>query len=191
MSSEKNDRNPINCLFFSRVQCRACKNIRIYIKSMKKKQTSIKSLQQYDWTQTSIDRIIHYIRIKELPRDINTRQSNRFKEKFGEDFIIAKGKLIYQPLGLEVVPSNNEKAKQDVLNKVFNSPQAIGKGQNNFHQLVLQSYLGIKKDDVIKFLKTKPDMSLPFAMMKSSPNFSSNLLRWLRLKSFGSSFVLM
>ena len=128
---------------------------------MKKKQTSIKSLQQYDWTQTSIDRIIYYIRTKELPKDFNLRQSNRFEEKFGEDFIVAKGKLIFQPLGLEVVPSNNEKAKQDVLNKVFKSPQAIGKGQNNFHQLVLQSYLGIKKDDVIKFLKTKPDMSLP------------------------------
>ena len=99
-------------------------NIHIYIKSMKKKHTSIKSLQQYDWTQTSIDRIVHYIRTKELPKDFNLRQSNRFEEKFGEDFTIAKGKLIYHPLGLEVVPSNNEKAKQDVLNKVFNSPQA-------------------------------------------------------------------
>ena len=140
---------------------------------MKKKQTSIKSLQQYDWTQTSIDRIIHYIKTKELPKDFNLTQRNRFEEKFGEDFIIAKGKLIYQPLGLEVVPSNNEKAKQDVLNKVFKSPQAIGKGQNNFHQLVLQSYLGIKKDDVIKFLKTKPE----YQMFQSSPRNVSRALR--------------
>ena len=140
---------------------------------MKKKQTSIKSLQQYDWTQTSIDRIIHYIKTKEFPKGFNLRQRNRFKEKFGEDFIVAKGKLIYQPLGLEVVPSNNEKAKQDVLNKVFNSPQAIGKGQNNFHQLVLQSYLGIKKDDVIRFLKTKPE----YQMFQSSPRNVSRALR--------------
>ena len=140
---------------------------------MKKKQTSIKSLQQYDWTQTSIDRIIHYIKTKELPKDLNARQRNRFEEKFGQDFTIAKGKLIFQPLGLEVVPSNNEKAKQDVLNKVFNSPQAIGKGQNNFHQLVLQSYLGIKKNDVIKFLKTKPE----YQMFQSSPRNVSRALR--------------
>ena len=58
---------------------------------MKKKQTSIKSLQQYDWTQTSIDRIIHCIRTKELPKGFNLRQSNRFEENFGEDFVIAKG----------------------------------------------------------------------------------------------------
>ena len=140
---------------------------------MKKKQTSIKSLQQYGWTQTSIDRIINYIRTKELPKDLNLRQRNKCAEKFGEDFIIAKGKLIYQPLGLEVVPSNNEKAKQDVLNKVFNSPQAIGKGQNNFHQLVLQSYLGIKKDDVIRFLNTKPE----YQMFQSSPRNVSRALR--------------
>ena len=81
--------------------------------------------------------------------------------------------FIFQPLGLEVVPSNNEKAKQDVLNKVFNSPQAIGKGQNNFHQLVLQSYLGIKKDDVIRFLKTKPEHQ----MFQSSPQNVSRALR--------------
>ena len=134
--------------------------IHIYIKSMKKKQTSIKSLQQYDWKQTSIDHIIHYIKTRELPKDLNARQRKRFEEKFGEDFIIAKGKLIFQPLGLEVVPSDNEKGKQDVLNQVFKSPQAIGKGQNNFHQLVLRSYLGIKKDDVIKFLKTKPEYQM-------------------------------
>ena len=144
---------------------------------MKKKQTSIKSLQQYDWTQTSIDRIIHYIKTKELPEDFNLRQRNRFEEKFGEDFIIAKGKLIFQPLGLEVVPSNNEKAKQDVLNTVFNSPQAIGKGQNNFHQLMLQSYLGIKKDDVIRFLKTKPE----YQMFQSSPRNVSRALGCLVL----------
>ena len=140
---------------------------------MKKKQTTIKSLQQYDWTQTSIDRIIHYIKTKELPKGFALRQRNRFEEKFGEDFIVAKGKLIYQPLGLEVVPSDNEKAKQDVLNKVFNSPQAIGKGQNNSHQLVLQRHLGIKKDDVIKFLKSKPE----YQMFQSSPRNVSRALR--------------
>ena len=51
---------------------------------MKKKQTSVKSLQQYGWTQTSINRIIHYISTKELPRGFNLRQRNGFAEKFGK-----------------------------------------------------------------------------------------------------------
>ena len=57
------------------------KKVLLDIKSMKKKQTSIKSLQQYDWTRTSIDRIIHYIRTKEIPKgyQCTTKQQIRGK----------------------------------------------------------------------------------------------------------------
>ena len=76
-------------------------------------------------------------------------------------------------MNLIVVPSDDEEIKTKVLQKMYKSPEALGKGQNNFHQLVLQSYLGIKKDDVIRFLKTKPE----YQMFQSSPRNVSRALR--------------
>ena len=106
-------------------------------------------------------------------RDRDSRQRRRFKEKFSKNFDVHKSKLKYTPLDLEVIPSDDTKAKQVVLDRVFKSPQSIGKGQNNFHSLVLQKYLGIKKDDVIQFLKTKPE----YQLFQSAPRNVNRALR--------------
>ena len=137
------------------------------------KNQTIKSLQQYDWSKESINQIIHYVKTKELPKGLDSRQRRRFKEKFSKNWDVHKSKLKYTPLDLEVIPSDDTKAKQVVLNRVFKSPQSIGKGQNNFHSLVLQKYLGIKKDDVIQFLKTKPE----YQLFQSAPRNVNRALR--------------
>ena len=137
------------------------------------KNQTIKSLQQYDWSKESINQIIHYVKTKELPKGLDSRQRRRFKEKFSKNWDVHKSKLKYTPLDLEVIPSDDTKAKQAVLNRVFKSPQSIGKGQNNFHSLVLQKYLGIKKDDVIQFLKTKPE----YQLFQSAPRNVNRALR--------------
>ena len=118
--------------------------------------TILSKLQQYNYSHENINHIINYLKTKTLPPKLNPRQRKAFVTKFGKDFAVEKDLLIYKPLNLIAIPSNNEKMKNKVLEQVYKSPKALGKGQNNFHQLVLQKYLGIKRKDVIEFLKKQP-----------------------------------
>ena len=116
--------------------------------------TVISKLQQYNYTKENINRIINYLKTKTIPPKFNARQRKAFVEKFGKDFTVEKNLLVYKPLNLIAVPSDDENIKNKVLQQVYKSPQALGKGQNNFHQLVLQKYLGIKRKDAIDFLNS-------------------------------------
>ena len=122
--------------------------------------TVISKLQQYNYTKENINHIINYLTTKTIPPKLNARQRKAFVEKFGKDFTVEKNLLIYKPLNLIAVPSDDESIKNKVLQQVYKSPQALGKGQNNFHQLVLQKYLGIKRKDVIDFLKKQPSYQM-------------------------------
>jgi hypothetical protein len=130
---------------------------------------NLQSLQQYDWTQNTIEHIINFIENGILPEDMNARQKRRFKSNFKDNFIIKNTNgetyLYYEPLNLRVVPSDNEELKNKILLQLYETPEAIGKGQNNFHQLVLQKYLGIKRTDVINFLKLQPE----YQMVQNKP----------------------
>ena len=42
---------------------------------------------------------------------MNARQRKTFVTKFGKDFAVEKDLLIYKPLNLIAIPSNNEKVK--------------------------------------------------------------------------------
>ena len=88
---------------------------------------------------------------------MNSRQKDRFIEKFESDFAVEEDKLMYIPLKLEVVPSEEKRVRLDEL---FKSPEGIGKGINNFHQLVLRKYLGISRPCITEFLKSKPQYQL-------------------------------
>ena len=81
--------------------------------------------------------IINYLKTKTLSSKLNTRQRKVFIDEFNKDFAVKKDLLIYKPLNLIAIPSNNEKIKYKILEQVDKSPQALGKDQNNFHQLVL------------------------------------------------------
>ena len=94
----------------------------------------------------------------------------------GKDFAVEKDLLIYKPLNLIAIPSNNEKMKNKVLEQVYKSPQSLAKGINNFHQLVLQKYLGIKRKDVIEFLKKQP----AYQMYQSSPRNVNRALKAIK-----------
>ena len=135
--------------------------------------TILSKLQQYNYSQENINHIINYLKTKTLPPKLNARQRKAFVTKFGKDFAVEKDLLLYKPLNLIAIPSNNEKMKNKVLEQVYKSPQALGKGQNNFHQLVLQKYLGIKRKDVIEFLKKQP----AYQMYQSSPRNVNRALK--------------
>ena len=131
--------------------------------------TILSKLQQYNWTKQNILNIKNFLEDKQIPPKMNTRQANAFINKFKQDFKIQKNNLIYEPLNLTVVPSDDEKIKNKILTSIYKSPQALGKGQNNFHQLVLQKYLGIKRKDVIDFLKRQP----AYQMFQNKPKVIS------------------
>ena len=94
--------------------------------------TVISKLQQYNYTKENINLIINYLKTKTIPPKLNARQRKAFVEKFGKDFTVEKNLLIYTPLNLIAVPSDDENIKNKVLQQVYKSPQALGKGQNNF-----------------------------------------------------------
>ena len=73
--------------------------------------TVLSKLQQYNFTQENINHIINYLKTKTIPPKLNTRQRKAFVEKFDKDFIVDKSMLIYKPLDLMVIPSDNEKIK--------------------------------------------------------------------------------
>ena len=135
--------------------------------------TILSKLQQYNYSQENINHIINYLKTKTLPPKLNARQRKAFVDKFGKDFAVEKDLLIYKPLNLIAIPSNNEKMKNKVLEQVYKSPQSLAKGINNFHQLVLQKYLGIKRKDVIEFLKKQPT----YQMYQSSPRNVNRALK--------------
>jgi hypothetical protein len=67
---------------------------------------------------------------------LNQRQFKRFIEKYA-DFVVERGRLIYQPLHLEVIPSDDPAKIRTILEEIYRSPETIGKGQNNFYNYVL------------------------------------------------------
>ena len=68
--------------------------------------------------------------------------------------------MYYEPLHLEVIPEDNPQVIRNKLDEIYKLPSAIGKGQNNFFKLVVSHYFGIRRHDVIDFLKTKPGYQL-------------------------------
>ena len=123
--------------------------------------TILNKLQNYRWTTKNIEQAIHFIQtISKSPppkRSATTYNKNMVKYK---DFVVRNGRLFYNPLNLEVVPEDKPAEINAKLEQVYQSGTAIGKGQNQFHQLVLQSYLGIRRKNVIDFLRGKPEYQL-------------------------------
>ena len=125
---------------------------------------SIQSLQQYDWREKSVNQIIEYLRDNKFPKKLTRRQWIRFVDKYRKHFYVKEvdgvSTLYYRPRGLRVVPSDNKAAKERILMEVYKSPEALGKGQNNFHQLVLLQYLGLNRNDTTEFLRRQPEYQL-------------------------------
>ena len=129
----------------------------------------LRQLQNYKWNQTTITDLIHYFKTKELPKWVRTtRQEKRFYEKY-QGFAVIKGCLVYVPLGLQVVPEDDTKKCQKILEKVYRLPEALGKGQNNFYGSVVSRFLGIKRKVVVDFLKGKPE----YQMLQDKPKIVS------------------
>jgi len=116
--------------------------------------TILNKLQNYQWTTPLIESLIKRTFIQ------NHRDYLIYTRRNYSDFEPRNGKLFYKPLNLEVIPSDKPNEIKSKLEELYDKPEATGKGQNQFHQYVLQHYLGIRRKDVIAFLKTKPEYQL-------------------------------
>ena len=117
--------------------------------------TILNKLQNLPWTSTIIESLLKGTFVQN-DNDLRTYQ----RRGYGTDFENKKGKIFYKPLNLEVVPSDKPDEIKRVLDEVYNRPEATGKGQNQFHQYILQHYLGIKRRNVIAYLNTKPEYQM-------------------------------
>jgi len=116
--------------------------------------TILNKLQNLRWTTPIINSLLQGTFVK------NKRDYNTFIRRGYGDLEIKNGKLFYKPLNLEVVPEDKPTEIRRILEEVYDRPETIGKGQNQFHNYVLQHYLGIRRKHIIPFLKTKPEYQL-------------------------------
>jgi len=122
--------------------------------------TILQQLQNFNWSSNIIHDLLQAFHTKQYPSWVKTeRQRKRFDEKY-TNFQVKDKTLFYTPLDLEVIPEDNEKLIRGKLEQLYQQPETIGKGQNNFFHAVVSRYLGIRRKDVINFLKTKPEYQL-------------------------------
>jgi hypothetical protein len=142
--------------------------------------TILNQLQNYNWSHSNVENIKEIIRSKNsknsdllnkmqgshnfikklISENENSNVRRDYHSKFRELFNVKNDVLYYKPLSLQIIPKDDEKEKENILNKHFHGPEGIGKGQNNFHSYILSKYIGITRDDVIAFLKKQPEYQL-------------------------------
>ena len=109
-------------------------SIRIAQEVPPSKEISLHVLQQYDWDRASIKEVIIYLNSgkKVVPKPYDRRQRTRFLQKFAHHFVVRNNTLVYAPLNLEAVPSDDDekaqKRRRTYLEKLFRTDEAIGKG---------------------------------------------------------------
>jgi transposase InsO family protein len=110
-------------------------------------------LNNYIYSKENLKNIKDYLQNKIIPNEIIRK--DLFKKRFDDFELNNKNKLIYKPLNLEVVETEEEKEK--ILNDLYNDIK-IGTGSSvrNFYYKVLQKYLNIKRSDIENFLKDQP-----------------------------------
>jgi transposase InsO family protein len=110
-------------------------------------------LNNYIYSKENLKNIKDYLQNKIIPNEIIRK--DLFKKRFDDFELNNNNKLIYKPLNLEVVETEEEKEK--ILNDLYNDIK-IGTGSSvrNFYYKVLQKYLNIKRSDIENFLKDQP-----------------------------------
>lgn len=119
-------------------------------------------LNNYGYSDQSLTDIKAFLATKKLPESLDTTQKRkRFKEKWGDNWKVLSGKLIYSPLNLTVVPDGE---RNDVLKKIYEDiTTGVGQGISMLYNRVRDTYLNIRRSDVSAFLKTQ----IPYQITKS------------------------
>ena len=103
------------------------------------------------YTNDNIDKIKQYIKSGKIPNDLNDIQMKRFIERFKYGYELKNNKVFYKHLELVSNEDMNDKLKE-----IYDDPNiGLGLGIVSFYKIVKDKYIGIKRDDVEKFLKNQ------------------------------------
>ena len=103
------------------------------------------------YNNENIEKIKQYIKSGKLPNDLNDIQFKRFIERFKYGYTLKNNKLFYKHLELISNEDINDKLKE-----IYDDPNiGLGLGIVSFYKIVQDKYIGIKRDDVEKFLKNQ------------------------------------
>lgn len=118
---------------------------------------TIKSLNAVKYTIKTINEIFDYLQSRELPANLKNESSKyRFKRKANQ-FIIQDGKLFHA--GLQVIP---EEEVNDTLKSMYDDSAIAGGliGRDKWYDKVKEKYIGITKQDILKFLDNQESYQL-------------------------------
>jgi transposase InsO family protein len=110
-------------------------------------------------TDEMIKNVKHFVKTKELPKDITTKQKReRFYEKY-KDFSINKEEyLVFKPLKLIVIPKHET---AETLKRVYKKDDSgIGKAVQTLYQFVRENYMNITRRQVQEFVKKQTNYQL-------------------------------
>ncbi len=103
------------------------------------------------YTNENIEKIKQYIKSGKIPNDLNDIQTKRFIERFKYNYELKNNKVFYKHLELISNEDMNDKLKE-----IYDDPNiGLGLGIVSFYKIVKDKYIGIKRDDVEKFLKNQ------------------------------------
>lgn len=98
-------------------------------------------------TDESIEQVKQYLTNNIIP---DTENERKFKEKYN-NFIVENDELIFKPLNLIVVPTNEI---NNILNDEYHKNNVIGKGLRTFYKYIISKYINIKRKDIDNFMKS-------------------------------------
>ena len=133
--------------------------------------TQLRTLNAYpDWNSVAqINQVKAYVvsNYQVYPPNLSQRQQDRYDEKFGSNYEVVANRLYYRPVqpagvplrvDLEVIPPAG---RPQALQAVFNNPrEGLGVGLNQFYAQICKHYLGIKRTQTSKFLKSQGNYNL-------------------------------
>jgi hypothetical protein len=127
----------------------------------------LSKLNQLRFNDKHMVDVKYYLREGKPPNDLTSRQKHRLIEVYGEDWELRRGKIVYKPKDLEVVPKSQQEEK---LKALYRDPKNLGKGIKKFYFLVTSKYLNITRNEAEKFLKEQADYQITRPLQRSVNN---------------------
>ena len=117
-----------------------------------------KWLSSINFSGQVVGDVIVFLQTGVHPAYIATPEQITHYNKTFRDFTVRNGNLFFGDR--EVVETDDPTAQRDAIQGVYDSPEALGKGQNSLKILIDSMYLGIRRETVIEFLKAQTNYQL-------------------------------
>jgi len=103
------------------------------------------------YNRENLEKLKQFILTKNNPIDLDDRQLKRFRDRFKSGYTVKDNKIYHK--GLELVAQEDI---NDKLQELYDDPNlGLGFGIASFYHVVINKYIGIKRDDIEEFLKNQ------------------------------------